>query len=154
MGKKLNLKMFVGSGGRVMGLTLPFAVIGIAANLAWPSAFRMGFGLAGLIVGVLLLVLGIPLWLGSVAQILVNVPRKKLITTGPYALMAHPLYTSVALLVIPGLGLVLDTWVCFAIGAVLYLSSRIFSLQEEKLLTTYFPADYPAYRARVLMPWL
>ena len=28
------------------------------------------------------------------------------------------------------------------------------SVQEEKLPTTYFPADYPAYRARVLMPWL
>jgi protein-S-isoprenylcysteine O-methyltransferase Ste14 len=68
--------------------------------------------------------------------------------------MPHPLYTSVALLVIPGCGLALDTWVGFAIGAVLYVSSRIFSPREEALLTRYFPEAYPSYRAKVLFPWL
>jgi protein-S-isoprenylcysteine O-methyltransferase Ste14 len=150
----MRLKVLVGEGSHVMGLTLPFAAAGIAANLLWPSAFRMGFGSAGLVAGIVLMAVGIPLWLTSVAQILVNVPRKKLITRGPYALMLHPIYTCVALLVIPGCGLALDTWVGFAIGAVLYASSRVFSPREEALLTKYFPAEYPAYRAKVLLPWL
>jgi len=150
----MQLKVLVGEGKHVVGLALPFAVVGIAANLVWPAVFRMGFGSTGLVVGIVLMVLGVPLWLTSVAQILVNVPRKKLITTGPFALVLHPLYTSVALLVIPGLGLALDSWVGFAIGAALYISSRIFSPREEALLTKYFPQDYPAYRAKVLLPWL
>ena len=150
----MRLKVLVGSGDRVMGLTLPFALIGIAANLAWPSVFRIGAGSAILIVGVALLVLGVPLWLTSVVQILVNVPKKRLITGGPYRLMLHPLYTSVAILVIPGCGLMFDSWVGIAIGAVLYVSSRIFSVKEEELLAKYFPADYPAYRAKVILPWL
>ncbi len=150
----MNLKVLIGSGDRLMGATLPFAAVGIAANLIWPAAFEMGFGGTGLVIGIVLLVVGVPTWLGSVAQIIVNVPKKKLITTGPYAVMLHPLYTSVALLVIPGVGLVLDTWVGFAIGAVLYASCRIFAIREEVLLAKYFPADYPVYRERVILPWL
>jgi protein-S-isoprenylcysteine O-methyltransferase Ste14 len=150
----MRVKVLVGSGDRVMGLTLPFAVIGIAANVLWPSVFRMGFGWPGLIVGLALLVIGVPTWLGSVAQILIHVPRKELITTGPFAIIKHPLYTSVALLVIPGCGLLFDTWVGFAIGAILYASTRIFAVREEELLAKYFPTEYPAYLAKVRIPWL
>jgi protein-S-isoprenylcysteine O-methyltransferase Ste14 len=59
-----------------------------------------------------------------------------------------------AALVIPGVGLVLDTWVGFAIGAALYFFSRIYSPREEKMLATCFPKEYPGYRAKVLLPWL
>jgi protein-S-isoprenylcysteine O-methyltransferase Ste14 len=150
----MRLKVLVGEGDHVMGLTVPFAAVGIAANLIWPGVFRLGFGSTGIVIGIIALAIGVPFWLASVAQILVNVPRKRLITTGTFAVMSHPLYTSVALLVIPGCGLLLDTWVGFAIGAVLYISNRIFSPREEKLLTRYFPEEYPAYRSRVLLPWL
>lgn len=150
----MKLKALVGAGDRVMGLTLPFIVVGVAANIIWPAVFRMGSGMGGLIAGIVLLAVGVPLWLTSVVQILVWVSRKTLITTGPFALMLHPLYTSVALLVFPGVGLALDTWLGPALGAVLYVSSRIFSPSKEKLLAKYFPKEYPAYRAKVLLPWL
>jgi len=137
-----------------MGLILPFIVVGVAANIIWPAVFRMASSMGGLIAGIALLVIWVPLWLTSVVQILVYVPRKTLITNGPFRLMLHPLYTTVALLVFPGVGLVLDTWLGFALGAVLYVSSRIFSPSEEKLLAKYFPKEYPAYRSKVLLPWL
>ncbi|MGO9310539.1 MAG: hypothetical protein ACLQDL_16150 [Spirochaetia bacterium] len=35
--------------------------------------------------------------------VLIRVPQKKLITVGPNTVVRHPLYTSVALLVIPGI---------------------------------------------------
>ena len=150
----MMLKVLVGTGDKVMGLTLPFLAVGVTANILWPEVFRLGFGLGGSIAAIVLLALGIPLWLISVAQILIYVPKKRLITTGPYALMLHPLFTSVALLVMPGLGLAFDSWAGIAVGAVLYLSIRLFAPAEERLLEKYFPAEYPAYRAKVLLPWL
>lgn len=150
----MKLKVLVGAGDRVMGLTLPFIIVGVAANIIRPAVFRMGSGRGGLIAGIVLLVIGVPLWLTSVGQILVYVPRKTLITNGPFRLMLHPLYTTVALLVFPGVGLLLDTWLGFALGAVLYVSSRLVSPSEEKPLAKYFPKEYPAYRSRVLLPWL
>jgi protein-S-isoprenylcysteine O-methyltransferase Ste14 len=153
LGLRAQIKMLVGAGDRIMAHVAPVALGGLAANLLWPSVFRMGLGAAGLVVGGLLVAIGIPLWLTSAIQILVVVPKGKLITRGPFALVLHPLYTSVALLVIPGFGLLFDSWLGFVVGLVLYAASRLFAPSEERELAARFP-EYPAYRARVLLPWL
>jgi protein-S-isoprenylcysteine O-methyltransferase Ste14 len=150
----MKLKILVGMGGRIMSLTLPFIVVGIVANILWPRVFTLGFGTGGLIAGIVLLALGVPAWLTSVALVLIHVPKKRLITSGPFAVILHPMYTVVALLVLPGVGLVLDTWVGAGIGAALYVASRIYSPREEEILEKIFPTEYPAYRKRVLLPWL
>jgi protein-S-isoprenylcysteine O-methyltransferase Ste14 len=150
----MKLKILVGAGSRVMGFFLPFAAVGIVVNVIRPSWFAMRLGIPGVVAGAVLLAAGVPLWLISAAQILIFVPKGKLITTGPFALMLHPLYTSVALLVIPACGLLLDTWLGPALGIVLYVSSRMFSRSEEKMLLSIFPEEYPAYRKKVLLPWL
>jgi protein-S-isoprenylcysteine O-methyltransferase Ste14 len=149
-----QIQLLVGAGDRIMAATLPFAVVGIAANVLWSSPFHLGLGASGLVLGGVLLAVGIPLWLVSAAQILLFVPKGKLITSGPFAIVAHPLYTSVALLVIPGASLLLDSWLGFVLGYVLYVASRRFAPSEERELTVRFPAEYPAYRKRVLLPWL
>jgi protein-S-isoprenylcysteine O-methyltransferase Ste14 len=150
----MKLKALVGAGDRVMGLALPFIVIGVVVNILRPAWFDMRSATGGIIAGIVLLAIGVPAWLTSVVQILYWVPRRTLITTGPFAVVLHPLYTSVALLVFPGVGLLLDTWLGFALGAILYASSRISSPREEAMLAKFFPEEYPKYRARVLLPWL
>ncbi len=150
----MKLKVLVGSGDRIMSLTLPFLVVGVVANILWPGVFALGFGMGGVIAGIVLLVIGVPVWLTGVGQVLVNVPKKRLITTGPFAVLLHPMYTSVSLLVFPGLGLLFDSWVGAAVGVALYVSSRIFAPREDQILAKVFPSEYPAYRKRVLIPWL
>jgi protein-S-isoprenylcysteine O-methyltransferase Ste14 len=150
----MQVRELVGAGDRIVLLTLPFVIVGVGANVLWPAAFRLGFGAAGTILGIVAAAIGVLLWLTSVVQILTFVPKGKLITRGPYALLLHPLYTSVALLVIPGVGLLLDTWLGFAVGVVLYGSARLFAPAEERDLAARFPQDYPAYRKRVILPWL
>jgi protein-S-isoprenylcysteine O-methyltransferase Ste14 len=150
----MRLRALVGAGDRIAVLTLPCAAAGIAANILWTPVFRIGLGAAGRTVGIVCLVIGVPLWLTAVVQILVCVPRGKLITGGPFALMVHPLYTSVALLVLPGCGLLFDSWLGFAIGLILYVSVRIHAPSEERDLAARFQEDYPAYRKRVILPWL
>ena len=137
-----------------MTLTLPFIVVGVVANVLWPSVFTLGIGSGGLVAGIVLLAVGAPVWLSGVALVLINVPKRRLITTGPFAVIPHPMYTAVALLVLPGLGLLFDTWVGAGIGAALYVSSRIFSRDEDRILARLFPDIYPAYRRRLLVPWL
>jgi protein-S-isoprenylcysteine O-methyltransferase Ste14 len=153
-GLRAQIKLLVGAGDRIMGSALPFAIVGIAANMLWPSLFHLGLGTTGLALGGVLLAVGVPLWFTSAAQILLFVPRGKLVTRGPFAIMIHPLYTSVALLVIPGVGLLFDSWLGFALGLVLYVASRRFAPSEEREMTERFPEEYPRYRKRVLLPWL
>lgn len=150
----MRLKQLIGAGDRITLFTLPFAVAGVVANLAWPSVFTMHLGTAGVRAGIVLLVIGVPLWLGSALQVLIYVPRGRLITTGGFALVRHPLYCAVSLFVLPGCGLVLDTWAGFAVGAAMYVGARLFAGSEERDLTAMFGEAYQTYRANVWLPWL
>jgi len=150
----MKIKTLIGAGDQIMGFTLPFALAGIVANIYYPESFRMNLGPWGTGLGILFLVIGVPLWLTAAVQVLVYVPRRQLITSGPFSLLLHPLYTSVALLVIPGVGFVLDTWVGVGIGIILYSCSRRFSVEEDKHLEEMFSDAYRSYRANILLPWL
>jgi protein-S-isoprenylcysteine O-methyltransferase Ste14 len=151
----MKLKELVGSGDRIGGLTLPFLVIGLALNIIFPSIFQVGGPAPALkVISIILLIPGLVIWIWSAVLILTKVPQKQLITTGPYALVKHPLYTGVSLLVLPWLGFLLNSWLGLAIGAVLYISSRRFAPDEEKALSRTFGATWDAYCQKVKMPWL
>ena len=151
----MNVKRLVGSGDRIGLFTLPFVVAGVILNIAYPSVFQVGgppSWLWWLSIG--MLALGLAIWLWSVILIFANVPRGRLITAGPYAWVKHPLYTAVALLVLPWAGFLLDTWLGALIGAVLYLASRIFAPAEEAELFRVFGDTWQAYSRRVKLQWL
>ena len=81
-------------------------------------------------------------------------PKGHLITTGPFALVKHPLYTSVSLLVLPSIGFLLDSWLGALIGIVMYVATRRFAPAEEEALSARFGARWDDYRATVKIPWL
>jgi protein-S-isoprenylcysteine O-methyltransferase Ste14 len=151
----VDLRELVGSGDRIGLVMAPIVVIGLLANVAMPDAFAVGgppdaLRAASLVV----LVVGLAAWLWSVVLILRNVPRHTLITSGPFALVRHPLYTSVAVLVLPWLGILLDTWLGLAIGIALYGAARLFEGREESELAVRFGPAWEHYRDGVLIPWL
>jgi protein-S-isoprenylcysteine O-methyltransferase Ste14 len=100
------------------------------------------------------LVPGVIVWGWCAALILTEVPRGRLITRGPYPLVKHPLYTGVALLVLPWGGFLLDTWLGAILGVVVFCGSRIFSPGEEAELARTFGSDWDDYRRQVRIPWL
>lgn len=151
----MNLKRLVGSGDRIMLATLPFLILGLAVNLLRPALFSVGGPpMALAVLCAILLIPGLTIWLWSVVLILTKVPRQELITTGPYALVKHPLYTGVALLVLPWIGFLFDTWLGALVGIVLYVASRVFAPEEERTLSAAFGAAWDEYCRKVKMPWL
>lgn len=151
----MRLKKLVGAGDRIALSTLPFVVVGVIANVAAPSVFGVGGPSDALrAISIVVMVLGVVLWLWSVVLILTKVPRAELITSGPFVLVKHPIYTSVALLVLPWAGFLLDTWLGAALGAVLYLASRRYAPAEEAELAETFGPAWDAYRDGVKIPWL
>jgi protein-S-isoprenylcysteine O-methyltransferase Ste14 len=66
----------------------------------------------------------------------------------------HPLYTAVALLVLPWMGILFNTWLGVLIGIIIYIGSRIYSPEEEKVLSVAFGAAWDEYCRKVKMPWL
>ena len=153
--RTLNLKQLVGSGDKIGLVVAPFLVAGVILNVLYPSVFGVGGPPTPLLViSIAALVPGVTIWAWSVILILTKVPRGELITTGPYALVKHPLYTSVALLVLPSIGFVCNTWLGALIGVVLYLASRLFAPEEEMTLSKTFGARWGTYARSVKVPWL
>ena len=106
----MDLKRLVGTGDRIGLFTLPFAVVGVIANLLSPSLFDVGgpppvLRTASIVVSLV----GITIWFWSAVLIVTKVPRGELIRSRPYAVVKHPLYTAVALLVLPWVGFLVDT---------------------------------------------
>jgi protein-S-isoprenylcysteine O-methyltransferase Ste14 len=135
--------------------TLPFALAGIIANALAPRIFRVGGPsrwLRALSAAVLLV--GLLNWVACVRLILRDIPKRQLITTGPYRIVRHPLYVGFAFLVLPWLGFLLNTWLGAAIGGVLYAWSREYSRDEEAVLARLFGAEWERYRRSVLLPWV
>jgi len=151
----MKLKVLVGSGDRIGLLTLPFLIIGLILNIIFPSAFYVGGPSTALkVISIIILIPGVTIWIWSVVLILTKVPKSELITNGPYSLVKHPLYTGVALLVLPWIGFLVNTWLGALIGVILYIASRIFSPEEEKILSKTFGTTWDEYRHKVKIPWL
>ena len=72
----------------------------------------------------------------------------ELITTGPYSLARHPIYTGLVVAAI-GTALAIGEWKCI-IGVPLIVLAFITKIrQEESMMMQAFPEAYPAYRKRV-----
>ncbi len=151
----MNLKELVGSGDKIGLLTLPFLVIGLILNILFPSFFSVGGPSMVLkVISIILLIPGLTIWIWSVVLILIKVPKKELITNGPYSLVKHPIYTGFAFLVLPWVGFLLNTWLGVLIGIVLYIGSRIFSPEEEEILSKTFGSAWDEYSQKVKIPGL
>ena len=151
----MDLKRFIGSGDRIGLVTAPILVLGLILNIAMPARFTVGGPPSWLVaLSIPVLVAGVVIWAWSAALILRDVPAGRLITQGPYAWVRHPLYTAVALLVLPWAGFLLDTWLGVLLGAVLYLASRRYAPAEEAELARIHGASWVAYDRGVKLRWL
>jgi protein-S-isoprenylcysteine O-methyltransferase Ste14 len=151
----MNLKALVGSGDKIALVVLPFLIVGLILNVAVPRLFDVGGPSEVLrVVSIVVLIPGVTIWIWSAVLILTNVPGGELITSGPFAVVKHPLYTAVALLVVPWIGFLFNTWLGVVIGVGLYVGTRIFAPEEEAALARAFGATWDAYRGKVLVPWL
>ena len=134
---------------------MPFLLAGLVLNVVYPTTFDVGGPPTALrVVCIIVLIPGLTIWAWSVALILRKVPRRELITSGPYAIVKHPLYTGVALLVLPWIGFIFNTWLGAVIGIILYIGSRIFAPAEEAELSRTFGVTWDAYCNTVKIPWM
>lgn len=80
----------------------------------------------------------------------------ELITSGPYSIVRHPIYTAMLGLLI-GTGLAFSQPLAFVVGALVFLAGTALRVRvEEKLLRSGFGASFEAYADRVpaFVPWL
>lgn len=80
--------------------------------------------------------------------------RQQLVTTGLYAYVRHPMYSSMLLIVL-GSGLMVSNYLMISCIPVIALIYYVRAKEEEKLLIINLP-DYGSYmqRTKMFIPWL
>ena len=151
----MKLKVLIGNGRKIGLIVFPFIVIGLGLNFFKPELFSVG-GPSNIlrIISIVILIPGTINWIWSVYLIVTKIPKKELITTGPYALVKHPLYNGVALLVLPWFGFLFNSWLGVVIGGVIFIGSKLYAPEEEKMLAQIFIDKWIEYEKKVLIPWL
>ncbi len=78
----------------------------------------------------------------------------KLVRTGAYAIVRHPIYAGLILMAF-GWGLYRASWLVLLYAVALFVLFDLKSRREERWLAERFP-EYPEYRRRVkkLLPWV
>jgi len=98
--------------------------------------------------GMLLLALCVPFFLWALAILNRGFPSGELFTGGPYAMCQHPVYGSWCVFGVPGIVLLIGTWIGLAVPLLMYVTLRVLVRSEERWLEQAFGDEYRAYRAR------
>jgi len=112
-----------------------FAVTG-----GWRSAFRpCGIGLLGV---------GVPIYAALAVYFARHHRRGRLVTTGAYAYMRHPLYAVWVFLLAPGAALLVGSWLLLSVPPAMYVAARLFIPREEVELEERYGNLFREYRQR------
>lgn len=150
-------------------MKLKMTEMGVAPLIAVPSFLYLGAAIAlhyilfplfafapapgpGLLVaGAALIALGLVVLLSSGLRILKAFREQRLLTDGFFAVFPNPMYAAFVLAIVPGLALVLDSWLVLTGSVVVYALFRALVPGEDRWLKEKFGATYEEYRQRVLV---
>ena len=152
MAKKMTA---MGTGPATAVPAFVYLVFVIVVDQVFSPRFRMPgtfpvylpWGVALIVVG--LLVLGL-----SSVQLMRAFKRHELATTGLYAIAPNPMFMSYVVFILPGLALLLRSWLVLTTVVAFYILIRVFARAEDEWLLQEFGERYLEYRKRVLLKFL
>jgi len=141
----------MGVGPRIFVVLLP--CIALAAGLhAWfpeisriPGAPHLAFRVAGAV----LVLIGVALWAAGSRVIIRAFRDGRLLTTGAYAVVRHPMYSGSLVFIATGVALILGSWLLLTVPVVAAVVFKVLIRREEEYLAQKHGQAYRDYRARV-----
>ncbi len=101
------------------------------------------------IAGITLIMTGIPFYIISLVTIKRAYTADSLVTGGPFGMCRHPVYAAWVVFFVPGIMLLLNTWLGLSALFVMYFFIQMLVQEEEKYLESVFGHEYLAYKKRV-----
>ena len=147
----INRPSRFGIGPLITASALGSAMVAGAATYLWPDVCLLPESLRGpfRIAGAILLLVGIPAWLIAVVSVMRAYNGDRLVTSGIFAIVRHPMYAAWIVLNVPGLALLSRSWPLLLTSLAPYVAFRLLVHREDDYLERRFGTEYLAYRARV-----
>ena len=139
---------FFGVGPKIGIIALPYLTCSILLTLVFPDIFTFGEPTKSvfLIAGIILAAAGLIFYLVSARLLMGGLQNTRLVTTGPYRYCRNPLYAAIILLIIPGIGLIMNSWIILTTSIVGYLMFTRCIRGENDELDSFFGDEYRKYR--------
>lgn len=144
--KELN---FFGIGPKIAVIMLPWLAVTLLINGFTENtfAFTTQHQKVILIAGIILMTFGLIFYFSTVKVLLKGLKQMKLQTKGAFSLCQNPLYSSIALFIIPALSLILNSWLVLTTSIVGYILFKIHIKNEYSELEKYFGEEYLKYKS-------
>lgn len=141
----------------LLGVGLEFTIISItytaiilALHFLWMSHFSIPVPrVLTLLFGILLVVIGIPIYLISGLTIHKYFNEGKLATKGIYGYFRHPIYGSWIVFIVPGVVLIINSVIGLTIPIFMYALFKILIVEEDTYLEEKFGEEFFKYKKRV-----
>ncbi len=122
-----------GVGPRIVSLTLPHGIVAGIVTRIWPHVCRLRSipGIVLVMLAVVLLANGLPMLLTTVISMNRAYNSDRLVTSGIFAVVRHPIYSAWIVLILPGLALLSRSWPLLLMSVVAYTVFKPWWLGHE-----------------------
>lgn len=142
---------FWGIGPKFTLFSAIYCIFIVALSKYFDPLFKIYFIPYGILatVGGLLIILGLPFYIISLITIKRAFIAESLVTEGTFGMCRHPVYASWIVFFVPGMMLLINSWIGLSASFVMYFLILLFVQEEEIYLETVFGDNYLGYKKRV-----
>jgi protein-S-isoprenylcysteine O-methyltransferase Ste14 len=141
---------FWGVGPRIGAPSLIYTLGAWAATSTWPGIFQLRWLPGGVrIAGAALLLAGLLIYFAGAVTVMRAYKQDRLVTSGVFGLVRHPVYAGWISLALPGLALFVGSWPMLLTPLMAYAIFKRLIRREEDYLAQRFGQEYLDYRRRV-----
>jgi protein-S-isoprenylcysteine O-methyltransferase Ste14 len=140
-----------GVGPTFASLSISYGIIMLVISRHFHPAFQIPFVPYWLlwILGTALILIGVPFFIISVKTVMKAYNADALVTQGIFRCCRHPLYSSWVVFIVPGIVLLVNSWIGLTAPLFMYFLLRKLITKEEIYLEHVFGSEYLDYKKRV-----
>jgi protein-S-isoprenylcysteine O-methyltransferase Ste14 len=144
----MNKLNFMGIGPIIGGIALPLLAVTIFLTVKYKGSFTYFDDGNNILyfIGLALVIIGAIIYLLTAPFLMKGLKQTKLLTNGTYFLCCNPLYSAIILFIIPGISLMMNSWLVLTASIVAYTLFKIFIKKEYAEMEKFFGDDYRKYR--------
>ena len=140
-----------GIGPVFAALSLGYGMVMLVISRYFQPVFQIDFVPYWLmsILGIALILVGVPFFIISVITAMRAYNDDALVTDGIFRCCRHPLYASWVIFFVPGIVLLVNSWIGLTTPIFMYLILRKLVIKEETYLESVFVSEYLDYKRKV-----
>ena len=146
-----NKMTFWGVGPKYTLFSAVYCILTVALSKYFDPFFTIHFVSYDVLVTIatILILIGIPFYIVSLVTIKRAFVAGRLVTEKTFGMCRHPVYSAWIIFFVPGIMLLINTWIGLSASLVMYFLLLKLVKEEEVYLESVFGNEYLAYKERV-----